>query len=82
MMIEGYTLDIYCDGRSNRPWRDDRGDRHKNGEAFTGRNKTECYDRARAAGWRIGSKYQYCPECVKAGLKNGQKVAYYAEEDL
>ena len=59
MKVGGYTLDLYCDTDGC-----DAVYRHGIKDRFAGHDKRDCVKQAKAVGWHVGYKHQYCPTCT------------------
>lgn len=71
MIIEGYSIDAYCDGGSD--W-------HSNDSMQTvaGKNQASCRQQLKALGWVLGKNKQLCPECA-AATRNKSAAANVAD---
>jgi hypothetical protein len=57
MIVEGYTIDLYCDFPGCKVGFEPYGTAQ-----FGGRNKAEAWICAKSAGWRRGHAGIYCPK--------------------
>lgn len=67
MIVEGYSIDAYCDGGSD--W-------HSNDvmQTVAGKNRASCRQQLKALGWLLGKETQLCPKCAAASKHNGKMV--------
>lgn len=61
MIVGCYTLDLYCDSKREHHYQEDNV---SFGKQYTGRNERECWQQARADGWKKQGVYAFCPKCV------------------
>lgn len=72
MRVECYDLHLYCSNtdieiEENQTPVECAVPLYNRGPGmFTGYNKTAAYAEARAHGWEIGKRFDFCPACVKA----------------
>lgn len=72
MIVEGYTLDLYCDGK-HQPWElsvfsATGGFLTSAAATYGGRNRREAWKEAKRAGWLRKGKRVFCPGCARGSV--------------
>lgn len=67
MIVEGYTLHLYCDFRScgKTSWHADRGLYGQMVDEYGGKNKKEAWRQAKERGWIKKKNTITCPNCMQ-----------------